>query len=63
MTYIRNVLGLNSLSILDLVQKGWLNWFGHVVRRGVNSHVYRATEHTKKISLEKDHGEDLPITG
>ena len=42
MTYIRNVLGLDSLSILDLVQKRWLNWFGHVVRRGENSHVYRA---------------------
>ena len=42
MIYIRNGLGLDSLSILDLVQKHRLNWFGHVVRRGENSHVYRA---------------------
>ena len=42
MTYIRNFLGLDSLSILDLMQKRRLNWFGHVVRRGENSHVYRA---------------------
>ena len=42
MTYIRKVLGLDSLSVLDLVQKRRLNWFGDVVRRGEKNHVYRA---------------------
>ena len=56
--HIRNVLGLDSLPILDLVHKCRLCLFGHVIRRGENSHVYRAY---KEDFLGKQIHEDIDL--
>ena len=38
---IRKTLGIKC-NIVDVIQKRRLNWFGHVVRRGGDSNVYRS---------------------
>ena len=60
-TYSRIVLGLDSLSILNLVKKCRLNWFGHVVKRGEKSHVYRTYKEDFPRKRRRGRPPNLPL--